>query len=137
MRAHDLADSQVGAQDFMERQGRDLEELMESVVFNASTTPTLIIDVVDENNEPRDLSAATRKRILVRRPNGSEFIKTLSFHTDGVDGKLRVTFAKTDLPNPDRQVDYLYQVDLAFGTWDGPLPWGKFTVQPNLSRTLS
>ena len=109
---------------------------MESVVFNACTTPTLVIDVVNEDGQPHDLSSATRKRIIVRRPNGSEFVKSLSNYTNGVDGKLTVTFAKADLPQPDRQVDYLYQVDLAFGTWDGPLPWAKFTVQPNLSRTL-
>jgi len=109
---------------------------MNAVKFQARTTPTLIVEVVDEDGRPIDISGATRKKILVRRPDGSEFLRVMSFFTDGVDGKLEITFTRDELLPTKVAVDYYYQIDLAYGDWDGPLPQCQFSVSPNLSRLV-
>ncbi len=109
---------------------------MKPVKFQSRTTPTLVIEVVNEDGSPEDLSGATRKNIIVRRPDGSEFMRALGLYTDGVDGKLDITFTRDELRPTKVAVDYYYQVDLKFGDWDGPLPQCQFSVSPNLSSLV-
>ena len=106
---------------------------MPEIVFQASSTPTIIVNFVDTNGRPEDISGASRKRIVIRNESNAEAVKTLSLVTDGKDGKAYVTLAKADIKQPGV---YTAQVDAAFGTWDGPYPEFTFTVRPNLSKTL-
>lgn len=107
---------------------------MGQVVFQQSSTPTLDINIVDENGGVVDFSGATRKRVVIVRPNGEEFEKTIAYVTDGSDGRGRVVFTRAEIKIPGT---YRGQPDLAYGDWDGPLPEFQFTVNQNLSRTLS
>ena len=59
------------------------------------TTFTLV--VVDRDNNAVDISAATVKSILFRKPDGTIVTQTASFTTDGTDGSIYYTTADTDL----------------------------------------
>jgi hypothetical protein len=100
-----------------------------SVVFQAYSTPTLVVRLVDENRKPHNISAATRKDLIYRAPNGEEKRVAMSFETDGVDGSLEYTFSIEETKSPG---DYLCQLDAKFGTWDGPTDWFSFSVKPNV-----
>lgn len=50
---------------------------------------TIEITVKDENDAVYDISSATTKNVLLRRPDGTLVTLTGSFTTDGTDGKVQ------------------------------------------------
>lgn len=99
-------------------------------VYQAASTATLQVQVVDKNRRPQDLSSATRKQIVVVKPKGGgRIVKTLSLLNDGTDGWLTVTFDPKEVKEPGT---YSWQLDLAFGSWDGPTASMSFECLRNL-----
>jgi len=67
----------------------------ELVHVEDETTFTCIC--VDRDNAAVDISAASSKSILFRKPNGTVVTKTATFTTDGTDGSIYYTTDETDL----------------------------------------
>jgi len=55
--------------------------------------PTL----VDEDWDAVDVSAATVKKMLIEKPDGTVLEKTANFATDGTDGKIEYTIVAGDV----------------------------------------
>ena len=47
-----------------------------------------LITIVDANANPMDISAATSKSVIFKKPGGSLITETALFYTDGTDGKI-------------------------------------------------
>jgi hypothetical protein len=77
-----------------------------------------------------DISAATTKEILFRKPDGTVVTKTGTFSTDGTDGKLRYTTIAGDL---DQAGDWRVQgyIVTPTGSWKSSVE--TFTVLANLA----
>lgn len=67
----------------------------EFVHVGDETTFTCIC--VDKDNNAVDISAATVKSILFRKPDGTIVTQTATFTTDGTDGSIYYTTDDTDL----------------------------------------
>ena len=76
-----------------------------------------------------DLSTASVKNILFRKPDGTVHIKTADFVTDGTDGKLRYVTIASDF---DQTGDWSWQARLEFttGTWSSNVK--RFFVYENV-----
>lgn len=55
------------------------------------------LTIRDQDDAIVDISAATAKSIIFRRPDGTAFSKAAAFVTDGTDGLLSYTVADGDL----------------------------------------
>lgn len=54
----------------------------------------LVVEFLDESGNVIDISSATTKQIVFRKPGGALLTKSGTFHTDGTDGLLNYTTAK-------------------------------------------
>lgn len=68
--------------------------------------------VLDYNANPLDISSATVKSLVFKKPDGTVVTKTATFVTNGTDGKLKYTSIAGDLA-----------------------PYGTFSVQAMLTMT--
>jgi len=93
---------------------------IEITVFDAES-PSSIVDV----------SSASTKDFIVRKPDGTRVVWAASFVTNGTDGKLKyITNSANDF---DQKGRYKIQVDLVIpGTYDGPTDIAAFYVEENL-----
>ena len=92
----------------------------------------LLITIKDQDDATVNVSSAdaeAKRQITFRRKDGSEITKSLSFDSDGTDGKVEYTFADGDI---DITGEWEYQVylDLTAGEWYSSK--AVFTVYPNL-----
>jgi hypothetical protein len=55
------------------------------------------LTVKDETNTVVDISTATTKQLIFRKPNGTLLTKNATFTTDGTDGKIYITTVAGDL----------------------------------------
>lgn len=76
-----------------------------------------------------DLSASVIKQIIFKKPDGSTVAKNASFVTDGTDGKIKYTFAASDLSMPG---EWLYQAYVTFAASSWKSDIGQFQVYDNL-----
>lgn len=53
--------------------------------------------IYDESDAVLDISSATTKQLLFKKPDGTVVPKTASFFTDGTDGKLQYTSVSGDI----------------------------------------
>lgn len=86
--------------------------------------------VLDADGDAKDISTATVKKLLFKKPNGVRLEKTAEFSTPpGADGKLMVTTADGDLmPYGVFEV----QAELTFPTSDLRTEIATFPVLRNL-----
>ena len=76
-----------------------------------------------------DISTATVKQFILKKPSGSVVTKTASFDTDGTDGVLKYETVADDL---DEDGTWQLQVRLVMtGTWKSSIT--TFTVKENLA----
>jgi len=76
-----------------------------------------------------DISGATTKQIILKKPSGEKLTKTAIFVTDGSDGQIAYTTISGDLDEPGGW-EIQAKVILASGTWYSDV--GNFDVHPNL-----
>lgn len=55
------------------------------------------VKIKDQDGEVVDVSTATTKQIIFRKPGGDPLTKTASFTTDGTDGYIQYTSEADDL----------------------------------------
>jgi hypothetical protein len=86
--------------------------------------------VLDREDNPKDISSASSKKLIFKKPDGQTFIKLANFSTDGIDGKLSYTTIANDLtPWGTWQV----QADLVMSGFDSPTEIVTFEVLKNLN----
>ena len=85
--------------------------------------------VLNAGGSAKDISAATIKKLIFKKPNGVVVEKTAEFSNTGSDGKLRITSIDGDL-----QPYGIFQVhaSLTIGTFAGKTAIAEFPVSRNL-----
>lgn len=91
---------------------------------------TVFERTVTEGGTAVDVSAATVKQMIFRKPDGSLLTKTASFGTDGTDGVLTYTTVDGDLDQPGQ---WQLQVRIVSAAWSGRSDVAVFDVHRNLS----
>lgn len=87
--------------------------------------------VKDQSDVVVDCSAATVKKLIFKKPDGTVVEKTAAFTTNGADGKLRyTTTALTDLDQAGPWQLEVY-VELPSGKWHSSI--SNFMVYGNLN----
>lgn len=76
-----------------------------------------------------DCSAATAKRFVFQRPDGTDLVVDVDFITDGNDGKL---FYLTVAGDINQAGTWKLQAHVATSGWDEFSSVGKFKVKENL-----
>ncbi len=87
------------------------------------------IELKDESGAVMDVSAATVKQIVFKKPDKTLLTKTAEFSTDGSDGKIRYVAIAGDLDQP-KGWSIQGKVTLPSGSWSSEI--GAFTVEKNL-----
>src|SRR5262245_35840687 len=90
--------------------------------------------VLDENGAPKDISSATVKKLIFRKPDKTELTVVAAFVTDGASdpgkGLLRyVTTTVNDLSPPG---NYRIQADLVMPGFTGRTGVDLFSVSKNV-----
>lgn len=109
-----------------------VERVQEIRVNDTGTTLEVEItewDKVTNTYIPVDISAATLKDIVIKRPDGSTVIVSALFTTTGVDGLIYIITATGHLPISGT---YYIQGNIALATWVGSSSIGDFIVHENL-----
>lgn len=85
--------------------------------------------VLDANGDPKDISTATIKKLIFKKPNGVTLEKTADFTNTGSDGKLKITSIDGDL-----QPYGIFQVQalLTIGTFNSRTKTDTFPVERNV-----
>ena len=58
---------------------------------------TQFLVTVTDGTSAVDISSATTKQLIFKKPSGTKLTKTASFITDGTDGKIKYNVAADDL----------------------------------------
>ena len=86
--------------------------------------------VLDGAGAPLNISTATTKKLIFKKPNGAVIEKTAEFVTDGIDGKLKyVTVANDLVPSGTWRAQAYVVVP---GVADGKTEVKNFPVSRNL-----
>lgn len=85
--------------------------------------------VLDDDDEPLDISSATVKALVFKKPDGTVVEKTAVFVTNGTDGKLKWTTIAGDLTPYGT---YSAQARLTMPGFDGRSQVELFDVLRNL-----
>ncbi len=88
-----------------------------------------LITLVDANENPMDISAATSKFIIFKKPSGALITKSGSFYTDGTDGKIYYISILNDL---DEIGAWKIQAHVITLTSDWHTNFSTFKVHRNL-----
>ena len=83
---------------------------------------------VREDDVALDVSDATTKQILLRKPDGTTVAKTATFSSDGTDGRIRYVTVEGDLTAGRWAIQG--KVVTPSGTWATEIE--AFKVHPNL-----
>lgn len=86
-------------------------------------------DEVTGAEVPVDISSATTKNIVIRRPDHTLLAKPATFSTDGTDGKLFVLTESNDI---NIEGTYKVQGHIVMTGWNGRSTIGEFEVDENL-----
>lgn len=94
----------------------------------------LVIKFVDEEGEIIDISTATTKQILLRKPGSATVTKTGEFDTDGTDGLLKYVTTKVgSVYDLDRAGQWQIQGFAVIGTNEWHTKINHFEVAGNLN----
>ena len=96
----------------------------------------LRVTVQDEDAAIVDISAASTKQILIKKPNGTLLTKTAAFTTDGTDGQMQYTTVGAVGETPadlDVAGDYKIQGYVVIGTG----AWKTSTHIEHVHKNLS
>lgn len=93
------------------------------------TDTALVVRVVDESGAAVDVSAASVRRILLRRPGGTLLTRAAVNDTTGTDGKIRYQTAAADLDVPGQ---WAVQGYVEVGSAKFHTAWEWFPVEKNL-----
>ena len=98
-------------------------------IFEGDTGTVVEVAVKDENGAALDVSTATTKDIILKKPDGTMLTKAASFTTDGSDGMIEFTSLATDFDKPG---DYRLQayIEMPSGSWHSTR--NSFIVEFNL-----
>lgn len=86
--------------------------------------------IYDEDGNAQDISTATTKQLIFKKPDGTLLPKTATFFTDGTDGKLQYTSVSGDFNVVGRWQIEPYVITPA-GEWHGSI--GEFYVRNYLT----
>lgn len=84
---------------------------------------------IKEDGSALNISSASKKDIILKKPDGTTSTKTGVFATDGTDGKIKYLTVSGDLDIDGR---WGVQGDLVVGTFTGKTAKGYFDVANNL-----
>ena len=87
------------------------------------------LTIKDQDDSAVDVSGASTKQFVFRKPGGTAVVKTAAFVTDGTDGKLKYTTVTDDL---DTAGDWQVQAFVDFGSTEWRSDIKNFMVHPNL-----
>lgn len=90
---------------------------------------TQFIITINDGSVAVDLSTASTKQIIFRKPSGSKITKNASFVNTGSDGKIKYTTLSGDL---DEAGYWKIQVYLVIGSNSWKTDMMIFRVYPNL-----
>lgn len=91
----------------------------------------MIVAVVDGDQNPVNIRAATTKMIKLMKPDGTTFDATGLLFSNGADGKTY--FVSTISVPPFNQVgEWWIQVKLVIGGVAQSTQWANFAVEPNI-----
>ncbi len=76
-----------------------------------------------------DISSASTKNLIFRKPDGTLLTKPATFVTDGTDGQIKYTFVAGDL---DQHGKWSVQAFIDYGSTEWYSDIAKFTVYNNL-----
>jgi len=94
----------------------------------------LVIEFVDEDGVVIDISTASTKQILLRKPGAAAVAKTGVFDTDGSDGLLKYTTTKVgSVYDLDRAGQWQIQGFAVIGTNEWHTKVNTFEVAGNLN----
>lgn len=85
--------------------------------------------VVDEDEVVQDISSASTKNMIFRKPDGTVVTQTTALSTDGTDGKCRYTTVDGDI---DMAGEWQRQVHIAVGGGEWHTSITVFDVDENL-----
>lgn len=91
---------------------------------------TVFRATVQDGGTEVDVSAATLRRLIFRKPNGTLLTKTATLTTDGTDGQIEYATVTGDLDTPGRWMVQGY-VEIGSGRWHTDI--SQFTVHKNLN----
>ena len=58
---------------------------------------TQFLVTVTDGSSAVDISSATTKEIIIKKPSGTKLTKATAFSTDGTDGKMKYNISSDDL----------------------------------------
>ena len=58
---------------------------------------TQFLVTVTDGSSAVDISSATTKELIIKKPSGTKLTKATAFSTDGTDGKMKYNIASDDL----------------------------------------
>jgi len=90
----------------------------------------LVTYINPDTGAPMDLSNATTKNLIFRRPTGELVTKPAEFVTNGVDGKLKYVTVTADDTTPAGT--WRVQADVIKPDYEGRSRIGVYFVYPNL-----
>lgn len=90
---------------------------------------TQFIVTIKDDDVAVDLSTATTKQLIFRKPDGTKLTKNASFVTDGTDGKLKYVSVSGDLNEAGY---WKLQAYIAIGSNAWKTNTTIFRVHPNL-----
>ena len=100
--------------------------LMEIHQYDVNTA--LVITIVDEDGEAVNVASATVMKILLRKPDDEEMVKTAVLDTDGSDGKIKYLTIDGDL---DQHGTWEIQGFVKIGSSENYTAWESFRVIRN------
>ena len=102
----------------------DIKEMQLGAISVAITIP-----VVDQDGNIVDISGASSKQILLKKPDKTVLTNTAAFVTDGTDGLLQYLTIADDI---DQIGIWEAQADIVITGFDGPTVVSKFKVLRNI-----
>ena len=103
---------------------------MASQEIHVGDVGTILERTVTDGGVAVDISTASVRQFILRKPSGAAATKTAAFSTDGSDGKLRYVTVADDLDQAGQWSLQVY-LEMTAGKWHSDV--AVFDVYPNLS----
>ena len=102
---------------------------MAANIFQNDIGTAFIATIINEDGDVIDISTATVKQIIFKKPSGTSVTQTASFYTDGTDGQIVYASVDGDL---DETGTWKLQgaITMSSGSWHSSIV--SFSVSCNL-----